>query len=235
MLVIVLDNTILNVALPSIVRDLGATTSQLQWTVDAYTLVFAGLLLTAGTLGDRYGRRGTLMVGMAIFGTGSAAAAFSGSPSVLIAFRAVMGLGAALIFPSTLSIITNIFEGAERGRAIGIWAALSGAGVALGPIVGGVLLEHFWWGSVFLVNVPIVVLALVLLVFLVPTSKDPQLRALDRGGAVLSMAALTALLYGIIEGPTRGWTSSIVVGALAAGVLLSACSCGTSTGSRSRC
>ena len=171
--VIVLDNTILNVALPSIADSLHANTSQLQWVVDAYTLTFASLLLSTGTIGDRFGRRGTLMVGLAIFGTGSALAAFSNDAWALVGFRALMGIGAAAIFPTTLSIITNMFTGAERGRAIGIWAALAGVGVALGPIIGGVLLEHWWWGSVLLVNVPIVILSLVLIPIFVPTSHDP--------------------------------------------------------------
>ena len=146
--VIVLDNSIMNVALPSIERALHANSSQLQWTVDAYTLVFASLLLTAGTIGDRCGRAGTLMTGLAMFGVGSVLAAFAPSATWLIAFRAMMGIGAAAIYPTTLSIITNMFEGAERGRAIGIWAGLAGVGVALGPIVGGLLLERWWWGSV---------------------------------------------------------------------------------------
>jgi EmrB/QacA subfamily drug resistance transporter len=218
--VIVLENTIVNVALPSIEESLHATSSQLQWTVDAYTLVFASLLLTAGTLGDRYGRRGTLMVGLAIFGCGSAFAAFSSGPWELIAFRALMGVGAAAMFPTTLSIITNMFEGAERGRAIGIWAALSGVGVALGPIVGGILLEHWWWGATMLVNVPIVVVSLVLVRLFVPTSRDPNARPLDPVGFLLSIFGLTALLYGIIEGPHAGWGSARVVIGLVAGLVV---------------
>lgn len=215
---IVLDNTILNVALPSLVRDLGASSSKLQWTVDSYTLVFACLLLTAGTVGDRFGRRGALMTGLAIFGTGSALAAFAPSASALIAFRAVMGIGAAFIFPTTLSLITNIFEGRERARAIGIWSALSGVGVALGPILGGLLLDHFWWGSVFLVNVPITAISILLLRTLVPTSRDPGRRPLDPVGAGLSIVGLTGLLYGIIEGPNQGWTASGVVAGLIVGL-----------------
>ncbi len=219
-LVIVLDNTILNVALPSIERSLHASSSQLQWTVDAYTLVFASLLLTAGTLGDRHGRRGTLMTGLAIFGIGSGLAAFAPSAPWLIAFRSLMGFGAAAIFPTTLSIITNMFEGAERGRAIGIWAALSGVGVALGPIVGGVMLDHWWWGSVLLVNLPIVALSLILLPLLVPTSKEAHAPPVDPPGAVLSVAGLTALLYGIIQAPHDGWGSATVTISIAAGIAL---------------
>ncbi len=218
--VIILDNTIMNVALPSIERSLGATSSQLQWVVDAYTLVFASLLLTAGTLGDRYGRRGALMVGLVIFGAGSALASSASSAWWLIGFRALMGLGAAAIFPTTLSIITNIFEGRERGRAIGIWAGLSGVGIAAGPIVGGMLLDRFWWGSVLLVNVPIVAIALPLLFFFVPTSKDPHARPVDPAGAGLSVVGLTALLYGIIEAPQRGWASLEVLAALGTGIVV---------------
>ena len=216
--VIVLDGTIVNVAIPSIQLSLGVTSSQLQWIVDAYTLVFASMLLTAGTMGDRYGRRGTLMVGLTVFGGGSALAAFATEPWELIAFRALMGLGAAAIYPTTLSIITNMFEGTERGRAIGIWAALGGVGVALGPILGGVLLDRWWWGSVLLVNVPIVAVSLVLIWLFVPTSRDRDARSLDLIGFVLSIVGLTALLYGIIEGPHAGWSSTRVLTALVAGV-----------------
>jgi EmrB/QacA subfamily drug resistance transporter len=219
-IVIILDNTILNVALPSIERSLHATSSQLQWMVDAYTLTFASLLLVAGNLGDRYGRRGALLVGLVIFGVGSGLAAFAPSAGWLIALRALMGLGAAAIFPTTLSIITNVFEGDERGRAIGIWAALAGVGIAAGPIIGGILLDHFWWGSVLLVNVPIVAAAIVLLLLFVPTSKDLHAPPLDVPGAVLATAGMTALLYGIIEAPRNGWSSTEVIGALALGVVL---------------
>jgi MFS transporter, DHA2 family, multidrug resistance protein len=212
--VIILDNTILNVALPSIERALHASATQLQWTVDAYTLTFASLLLVAGNLGDKYGRRGALLVGLVIFGVGSGLAAFATSATALIAFRALMGVGGAAIFPTTLSIITNIFDGDERGRAIGIWAGLSGLGLAAGPIVGGLLLDHFWWGSVLLVNVPIVAIAIVLVVLFVPTSKDEHAPPLDIPGAVLGTAGMTALIYGIIEAPTKGWGSSEVLVAL---------------------
>src|SRR6476469_5740741 len=179
-LLIVLDNTIINVALPSLVRELGATTSQLQWIVDAYTLVFAGLLLAAGSLGDRYGRKPALAIGLAWFGITSLLAAYSQSPEQLIAARAAMGVGAALIFPATLAILSNVFRvPAERAKAIGIWAAVSGLSVAVGPVSGGWLLEHFWWGSVFLVNIPIVAFALVAGWFLVPNSRDPHASRLD--------------------------------------------------------
>jgi len=167
LLVIVLDNSILNVALPSIVRELDATNTQLQWIVDSYTLVFAGLLLTAGSLGDRFGRRPALQVGFALFGLGSLASAMSTTPNMLIFSRAFMGIGGAFIMPATLSIITNVFPTSERGKAIGIWAATAGLGAALGPLTGGFLLEHFYWGSVFLVNLPIVIFGLVAGVFLI--------------------------------------------------------------------
>jgi EmrB/QacA subfamily drug resistance transporter len=212
LMVIGVDNTILNVALPTLVTDLHASTSQLQWIVDGYTLVFAGLLLTAGSLGDRFGRRGALTVGLVIFGIGSVLSAFAGSAGQLIATRSVMGLGGALIMPATLSIVTNVFTvPAERARAIGIWSGFSALGIAIGPLAGGYLLEHFYWGSVFLVNVPIVIAALIGGRFFVPTSKDPSAPKLDPLGAVLSIAGLTALLWTIIEAPGKGWTSTATI------------------------
>src|SRR5436305_12771321 len=179
LLIIVVDNSILNVALPTLARPesqgwLDATTSQLQWMVDAYTLVFAGLLLTAGSLGDRFGRRGALQLGLVIFGVGSLASAFADSADQLIGTRAFMGIGGAFIMPATLSIITNVFPAQERGRAIGVWAGTAGLAGVLGPLGGGFLLQHFYWGSVFLVNIPIVILGLLAGVFLFPTSTDPS-------------------------------------------------------------
>ena len=214
LLVIVLDNSILNVALPTIQKDLNATSSDLQWIVDSYTLVFAGLLLTAGSLGDRFGRRGALQAGFVIFGLGSVASAMADSSGHLIAARAFMGIGGALIMPATLSIITNLFPAHERGKAIGAWAGVAGLGAALGPLTGGFLVEHFYWGSVFLVNIPIVVFGLLAGFFVIPTSKDPHAGKLDPLGALLSIAGLTALLYAIIEAPSNGWGSSktIVIG-----------------------
>jgi EmrB/QacA subfamily drug resistance transporter len=211
LLVIGLDNTILNVALPTLVRDLGAATSQLQWIVDAYTLVFAGLLLTAGSLSDRYGRRTALAVGLVIFGVGSVASAFAGSASTLILTRALMGVGGAFIMPSTLSILTNVFPAEERGRAIGIWAGVSGLGIGIGPVVGGWLLTHFWWGSVFLVNVPVVIFALIAGRLIVPNSKDASAPRLDPVGAVLSIVGLISLVFGIIEAPSHGWTDPLIL------------------------
>jgi EmrB/QacA subfamily drug resistance transporter len=221
--VIVVDNTIVNVALPTLVRDLGTTTSQLQWVVDSYTLVFAGLLLVAGSLGDRFGRKGALNVGLVIFAVASATAAFSGSVGALIASRAVMGVGAALIMPATLSILTNVFTDVrERAIAIALWSAVAGIAVALGPVTGGFLLEHFWWGSVFIVNVPIVILAIVAGRAFVPTSKDPTTPRIDFVGAALSVVGLSTLVWSIIEAPEQGWTSNLVLGgfATAAVVLL---------------
>jgi EmrB/QacA subfamily drug resistance transporter len=219
LIVIGVDNTILNVALPTLVTDLHASTSQLQWIVDGYTLVFAGLLLTGGSLGDRFGRKGALSIGLVIFGLGSVLSAVAGSAGQLIATRSVMGIGGALIMPATLSIVTNVFTvPAERARAIGIWAGFSALGIAIGPLAGGYLLEHFYWGSVFLVNVPIVIAALVAGAFLVPTSKDPSAPRLDPVGAVLSITGLTALLWTIIEAPSKGWASSPTLIGFAAAV-----------------
>ncbi len=222
LLVIGLDNTILNVALPSLATDLRAGDSQLQWIVDSYTLVFAGLLLTAGSLGDRLGRRIALFTGLGLFGVASIWAAWSGSAGELIAARSAMGVGGALIMPSTLSVLTNSFTDAkERAKAIGIWAAVSGLGVVLGPTLGGWLLGHFWWGSIFLVNVPVVVVGIVAGCWLIPESRDPAAPAIDIGGAALSIAGLSTLIWSIIEAPVHGWTSTpVLAGFVAAAVIL---------------
>ena len=223
LLIIVMDNTIVNVALPTLVRTLHSTESQLQWTVDAYSLVFAGLLLTMGTLGDRFGRGSTLAIGLGIFGLGSLASSFAGSSGMLIATRALTGAGAALIMPATLSILTNVFPAEERAKAIGIWAGISGVAVAIGPVVGGLLLVHFWWGSIFLINVPVCAFALVIGRVIVPNSRDPHPRRLDPVGAVLSIAGLDALVYGIIEAPSKGWGSASIIGSFSvAAVILTA-------------
>jgi EmrB/QacA subfamily drug resistance transporter len=209
---IVVDNTIVNVALPTLVRELGATTSQLQWIVDAYTLVFACLLIAAGSLSDRLGRKGMLIAGLVWFGFFSAVASMTSSASALIATRALMGVGAAAIFPATLAILVNVFQDPrERARAIAVWAAVSGLSVALGPVTGGFLLEHFSWGSVFFVNVPIVVVAVALVATLVPTSRDPRHTRFDPAGLILSIAGTALLVYTIIEAPGRGWTASASV------------------------
>jgi EmrB/QacA subfamily drug resistance transporter len=220
LLIIVMDNTILNVAIPSLIRDLGASNSQIQWIVDSYVLVFAGLLLTTGSLSDRFGRKGALQLGIVLFGIGSAAAALSTTATQLILTRAFMGIGGALIMPSTLSILTNVFrDPRERGRAIAVWAGFSGVGVAIGPMTGGFLLEHFSWHSVFWVNIPIGVLALALGAVFVPTSRDPRASRLDPLGAVLSIVGLASLLFGIIEGPAKGWSHGSVVGAFVVAAL----------------
>jgi EmrB/QacA subfamily drug resistance transporter len=218
LLVIGIDNTILNVALPTLSEQLGATSSQLQWIVDAYVIVFAGLLLTAGAIGDRFGRKKALTGGLLVFGIGSVLAAFSGSAGHLISTRALMGAAGAFIMPATLSILTNVFtDAAERAKAIGVWAGVSALGIAIGPLAGGWLLEHFSWGSVFLVNIPFVIAALVAGHFLVPESADPDAPRLDLVGAALSIAGLVAFLWGIIEAPGKGWTSPEVLVALGVG------------------
>jgi EmrB/QacA subfamily drug resistance transporter len=214
LLVVVIDNTIVNVALPSLVRELDADISELQWVVDAYTLVFAALLLLAGALGDRFGRRRTLLWGLAVFGLSSSAAAFAGGVDPLIAARAVMGAGAAFIMPATLSLLISVFtDTRERAMAVGIWAATAGVGVALGPVVGGFLLDRFWWGSIFIVNVPLCALAIVAGRRVIPESRDAAARPIDWTGAALSGAGLIAFVWAIIEAPAKGWTSAPVLGA----------------------
>ncbi len=219
LLLVSLDNLILNVALPVIVRTMHASSTELQWIVDAYVIVFAGLLLVLGSLGDRIGRKWVFVVGLAVFAAGSAASAFSGSPHRLIIARACMGIGGAAIMPSSLSILTNVFrEPTERARAIGIWSGTTGLGVALGPLAGGWLLARFWWGSVFLINVPIALLGLLAALFLVPNSSNPASKRPDPGGAVLSMAGMGLFLWGVIEAPNHGWTSPLIIGSLAGGL-----------------
>jgi EmrB/QacA subfamily drug resistance transporter len=214
LVVISLDNTILNVALPTIDRELGSSASQLQWIVDAYMLVFAGLLLSAGSLGDRFGRRRALSFGLSVFALGSALSAAAASADMLIATRALMGLGGAFIMPSTLSILTNVFtDPAERAKAIGVWAGFAGIGIALGPVAGGWLIEHADWSWVFLVNVPIAAGALIAGRLVVPESKDPEAPPLDLAGLGLSSVGLTALVWAIIEAPSRGWTDGLILAA----------------------
>ncbi len=215
LVIIGLDNTILNVAIPTIQRELGASASELQWIVDAYVLVFAGLLLSMGALGDRYGRKRALQAGLLVFGVSSVGAAFAGTSGQLIAARAVMGVGGALIMPSTLSIIVDVFPRDEQGKAIGIWTGMAALGIAIGPALGGWLLEHFWWGSVFMINVPVVVVALAGGLALVPESRDPAGTSVDVPGAALSVVTLFSLVYAIIEAPARGWLDPLVVGAFA--------------------
>lgn len=212
LLMVVMDNTILNVALPSLSTDLEASSSELTWIVDAYSLLFAGLLLTFGALGDRFGRQGALNLGLVIFGLASAASIFATAPEHLIATRALMGTSAALIMPATLSILTNVFtDRAERAQAIAIWSAVAGAGLAIGPITGGWLLDNFEWNAIFILNLPVVAIALAAGHAFVPTSRDPARPAVDVLGAVLSTVGMVSLVYGIIEAPESGWTSPVVL------------------------
>jgi EmrB/QacA subfamily drug resistance transporter len=220
LLIIGLDNTILNVALPNLQDEFDASTSTLQWIVDSYLLVFAGLLLTMGTLGDRFGRKRGLQAGLALFGGASLAVLFVDTADQLIAVRAAMGVGGALIMPATLSVISNVFPREERGKAIGIWAGMASIGIGLGPLAGGLLLEFFDWQSVFLLNVPVAAVALVLGFRYVPESRDPKPGAFDLLGAGLSITTLGTLVYGIIEAPSRGWTSPFILGCFAAAAAL---------------
>ena len=211
LVVVMTANTSLNLAIPSLVRETHASSTQLQWIVDAYALVFAGVLLTAGAIGDRFGRKGALLCGLVIFGSMSLLATTADDPGALIAIRAIQGLGAAFIMPGTLSILAAVFPPHERARAIAVWAGFASSGAAIGIIGSGWLLEHFWWGSVFFVNVPIIAIAIVLVAALVPTSRDPAGVRLDGVGAALSIIGLGFLLFGIIEGPERGWTDPLTV------------------------
>src|SRR3954467_4762233 len=218
-----LETTIVNVALPTLVRQLHATDSQLQWVVDAYNLVFAASVLAAGSLSDRFGRKGMLLVGLAVFGLASLAGGFTDSPGQLIAARAVMGVGAAMVFPATLSLLTHVFtERHERARAIGLWGATTGAAIALGPIVGGWLLEGSDWGSIFLAMVPIAAIPGLLTARFVPSSRDPHAPATDRAGFALSIATIGLFVFTIIEAPDHGWGSARTLGVFAGGGLLAA-------------
>src|SRR5215472_2864124 len=215
-LLVVVDNTIVNVALPSISRELHASTSALQWVVDGYTLAFAGLLLVGGNLGDRLGRRRFLQLGLVLFAVFSVGAALSRSTGELIAARALMGASAALVYPATLAILNNVFTVArERAIAIGVWSAVSGLAVAIGPVSGGALLRHFSWSSVFYVSVPVAVIALVLGRMLLPESRDPDAGRFDPLGALLSVAGIGLLTGSIIEAPQHGWASATTVGGIA--------------------
>jgi EmrB/QacA subfamily drug resistance transporter len=212
LLIVVVDNTIVNVALPTLSEELGASIADLQWVVDAYTLVFAALLLAFGHAGDRFGRRLMLQAGLVVFAATSVLAAMATTSGQLIAARGLMGIGAAMVFPATLAILVNVFEDTkERAAAIGIWSAMTGVAVALGPVVGGYLLEHFSWGWIFLVNVPIAAVALVAGFLLVPASRDPHAGRLDRFGLLLSAVGIGLVVWSIIEAPHRGWTSAEVV------------------------
>jgi EmrB/QacA subfamily drug resistance transporter len=222
LIAIVLDNTVLNVALKTIAEPkagLGASQSQLEWGINSYTLVFAGLLFTFGVVGDRIGRKRMLMIGMAAFGLFSLLTAYAHSPEQLIWARAAMGLGAAAVMPQTLSIISNVFDPSERARAIGIWATAVGIGVAIGPIVGGLLLAHFWWGSVFLINVPLTAAGVAAILLLVPESRNPNPGRIDYLGVALSIVGLVLVVYGIIQGGEKGsWVHWDVLGVTLAGL-----------------
>jgi EmrB/QacA subfamily drug resistance transporter len=216
-----LDTTLVNVALPALVRQLHATTTQLQWVVDSFNLVFAALLLTFGSLSDRFGRKGMLLAGLTVFGAASLAGGFTNSPAQLIAARSVMGLGAAITFPATLSLISNVFtERRERARAIGLWGAIAGVAIAMGPIVGGWLLEHFSWASIFIAMAPVAALAAAGAALVIPDSKDPDAAPPDIPGLVLSSATMALLVFTIIEAPTYGWTAERSLAGFAASALL---------------
>ena len=230
LLIVVLDNTVLNIALPTIQHDLDATQGELVWAIDSYILAFASLLFTWGVIGDRVGRKKVLLIGLSIFGAASAICAFSDSAGMLIGFRAVMGVGGAAVLPTTLAIITVVFPPHERGKAIGAWAGAVGAAVALGPVLGGLLLEHpSWsnwltgndWGSVFLINVPIVIIGIIAIIRIVPETRNPQPRRLDVLGLVISVAGLVLLIYGIIHASeTKDWLAASVLVPIIAGILV---------------
>ncbi|HTX27804.1 MAG TPA: MFS transporter [Streptosporangiaceae bacterium] len=224
LLAIVIDNTVLNVALKTIAEPrggLGASQSQLEWAINSYTLVFAGLLFTFGVLGDRIGRKRMLMIGLALFGVASLLSAYSRTPEQLIFARAAMGLGGAAVMPQTLSIISNVFEPAERPRAIGLWAMAVGLGIATGPVLGGILLDHFWWGSVFLINVPVTAIGATLAFMLVPESRNAEAGGIDYLGVLMSIAGLVTLVYGIVQGGDIGsWIHPAVLGPIAGGLVV---------------
>jgi MFS transporter, DHA2 family, multidrug resistance protein len=221
LLVVVLDNTILNVALRTLAdpeHGLGASQGELEWSINSYTLVFAGLLFTAGVLGDRYGRKRFLVIGLALFGLASLLSAYAQDPTQLIWARALMGIGGAAIMPVTLSIISNVFDPRERARAIAIWSGSVGLAIAIGPILGGLLLENFWWGSVFLINVPVVGIGLVAVALIVPESRDPKPGRIDIVGVLLSVVGLVSLSYGIIDGGEHGFGRPVVWAAIVGGL-----------------
>ncbi|MFE6154966.1 MFS transporter [Streptomyces sp. NPDC057889] len=209
-LTVLLDNTVLNVAIPSLTRELDASTSDIQWMINAYSLVQSGLLLTAGSSADRYGRKKMLAAGLVLFGAGSLVAGLAQSTGQLIAARAGMGVGGALLMTTTLAVVVQIFDDTERVRAIGLWATVNSLGFAAGPLIGGVMLDHFWWGAIFLVNIPVAVIGLIAVLALVPESKNPLGDRPDLVGALLSTVGMTGVVYAIISGPQHGWTSAHV-------------------------
>ncbi|WP_328506739.1 MFS transporter [Streptomyces sp. NBC_00104] len=219
-LTVLLDNTVLNVAIPSLTEELGAATSDIQWMINAYSLVQSGLLLTAGSAADRYGRKKMLIAGLVLFGIGSLAAGLAQSTGQLIAARAGMGVGGALLLTTTLAVAMQIFAPEEQPKAIGIWAAVNALGFAAGPLLGGFMLGHFWWGAIFLINLPVAALGVVAVIALVPESKNPQGDRPDLLGALLSTIGMTALVYAIISGPEHGWTSGRVLATAAVAVVV---------------
>jgi EmrB/QacA subfamily drug resistance transporter len=219
-LIIVIDATIVNVALPTLQRELNTTGAELQWIINSYIMIFGALMLTTGALGDRLGRKRMLQAGIVVFGGASLGAAFATSGVSLIIWRVIMGIGGAMILPATLAIITNVFPREERGRAIGAWAGMNAVGIALGPIVGGLLIENFSWNSIFFLNIPIAVVALAAGIFLIPNSRDPNPKRPDYPGTLLSAAGLAALVFGLVQGSDWGWTHPAVIGALAGAVVL---------------
>ncbi|MER5789104.1 MFS transporter [Streptomyces sp. NPDC001980] len=219
-LTVLLDNTVLNVAIPSLTRELHAATADIQWMINAYSLVQSGLLLTAGSAADRYGRKKMLIAGLVLFGAGSLAAGLANSTGQLVAARAGMGVGGALLLTTTLAVAMQIFTADEQPRAIGIWSAVNALGFAAGPLIGGFMLNHFWWGAIFLINLPVAALALAAVIALVPESKSPQGDRPDLLGALLSTVGMAALVFAIISGPEHGWTSVRVLGTAAVAVLV---------------
>ncbi|MEU3916442.1 MFS transporter [Streptomyces sp. NPDC029004] len=219
-LTVLLDNTVLSVAIPSLTRELDASTADIQWMINAYSLVQSGLLLTAGNASDRYGRKKMLVAGLALFGLGSLAAGLAQTATGLIAARAGMGIGGALLMTTTLAVVVQIFDDTERVKAIGLWSTVNSLGFAAGPLIGGVMLDHFWWGAIFLVNIPVAAIGLVAVLALVPESKNPQGDRPDLLGALLSTIGMTAVVYAIISGPEHGWTSTQVLASAAGGVLV---------------
>ncbi|MGW0561178.1 MFS transporter [Streptomyces sp. NPDC003016] len=219
-LTVLLDNTVLNVAIPSLTEELDASTADIQWMINAYSLVQSGLLLTAGSAADRYGRKKMLIAGLALFGIGSLVAGLAQSSAQLIAARAGMGIGGALLITTTLAVVVQIFDDTERVKAIGLWSTVNSLGFAVGPLIGGVMLDHFWWGAIFLINIPVAIVGLVAVVSLVPESRSKQGDRPDLLGALLSTVGMTAVVYAIISGPEHGWTSTRVLVSAAFGVLV---------------